>query len=112
MWSSTDVSLKTSSSGALSAWYDVIPLNPRTHPVKVLVVRPVYVITSSSIFKRPYCLGKPFVLSTFIVLLVVVIPAESDVWPAITSVVKLSNFKYWSRLSTMSILPPWNSCET
>ena len=37
--------------GSLTVQYVVIPLNPLVHPVNVLVVTPVYVIISSSIFK-------------------------------------------------------------
>ena len=39
----------TNSSGLLTLLYDVIPLNPLAHPVKELVVIPVYVIISLSI---------------------------------------------------------------
>ena len=53
-WFVDDESVNTNSVGWLSAWYVVIPLKPRIQPVKVFVVRPVYVITSFSILKRPY----------------------------------------------------------
>ena len=43
----------TSSSGLLTLLYDVIPLNPREHPVKELVVIPVYVIISLLIWINP-----------------------------------------------------------
>ena len=43
---------------------------------------------------RPYSLGNPFVESTEIVPLAVVMPVESDVEPRMTSGVKLSNFRY------------------
>ena len=45
--------VKTNSSGTLGSLYEVIPLNPREHPVKVLVVIPVYVIISESISSNP-----------------------------------------------------------
>jgi len=54
----------------------------------------VYVITSFSILKRPYSLGNPFVLLTFIVVDDVVMPVVNFVSPTITSGVKLSNFIY------------------
>jgi len=73
---------------------EVIPLNPLTHPVKLFVVIPVYVIISSSILRSPYSFGNPLVDETVIVSLAVVIPAVSVVTPTITSGVKLSNFKY------------------
>ena len=75
------------------------------------MVIPVYVTTSSSILKRPNSFGKPFVLLTFTVVEVVVIPLVKFVSPTITSGVKLSNFMYWSRLSVRSIGPPWYSWE-
>ena len=62
--------------------------------VNVLVVNPVYVITSSLILNRPYFLGKPLVLLTFTVVATVVIPLVSVVSPTITSGDKLSNFMY------------------
>ena len=37
----------------IPASYPVIPLKPRIHPVNVVEVFPVYVIISSSIFRRP-----------------------------------------------------------
>ena len=104
-------SLKINSDGLFSAWKVVIPLKPRIQPVKLFVVTPVYVTTSLSILKRPYSLGNPLVLLTFTVVSVVVIPLVSDVSPTTTSGVKLSNFRYWSRLSVRSIGPPWYSWE-
>ena len=89
----------------------MIPLNPRLHPVKLFVVIPVYVIISLLILKRPYSFGNPFVDVTVMVSSAVPIPTERFVWPLITSGVKLSNFKYWSKLSTKSIEPPVNSWE-
>ena len=50
--------LKTSSPGFESDLYDVIPLKPLIHPVKEVSVLPVYEITSSPIFNRPYEFGK------------------------------------------------------
>ena len=41
------------SSGSSGFLNDVIPLNPRIHPVNEFVVRPVYDIISSSIFNKP-----------------------------------------------------------
>ena len=41
------------SSGSSGLLKDVIPLNPRIHPVNAVVPIPVYVIISSSIFNRP-----------------------------------------------------------
>ena len=43
----------TNSSGLLTLLYDVIPLNPRAHPINELVVIPVYVIISLSIWINP-----------------------------------------------------------
>ena len=66
---------------------------------------------SSSIFNNPYSDGNPFVDVT------VTIPAEDDklcvsvVCPVTTSGTRLSSFKYWSRFSAISTVPPWNSCE-
>ena len=91
--------------------YEVIPLKPLTHPVKELVVIPVYVIISSSTFKSPYSFGKPFVVDTVIVSDVEVIPELKVVTPTTTSGVRLSNFKYWSKLSAISIVPPRYSCD-
>ena len=54
----------------------VIPLNPRSQPVNVLVVIPVYVNISLSTLNRPYWSGNPFVLETFIVVSAVPIPTE------------------------------------
>ena len=44
---------KTISSGWLLFLNELIPLNPRTQPVKELVVTPVYVIISESIWIKP-----------------------------------------------------------
>ena len=46
--------VNTSSLGALSARYVVIPLKPRVTPVNVLVVNPEYVNISSLILNKPY----------------------------------------------------------
>ena len=43
----------TNSSGSSGLLKEVIPLNPRIHPVNEFVVNPVYVIISLSIFNRP-----------------------------------------------------------
>ena len=51
----------TSSSGLDGEVYEVIPLNPLMQPVNADLVLPVYVIISSSIFKRPYESGNPSV---------------------------------------------------
>ena len=51
-------------------------------------------IISSSILRRPYSDGNPFVLGTFIVVSVVDIPAEIVVNPTTTSGTRLSTFKY------------------
>ena len=59
---------KRSSSDLLGLLYDVIPLNPREHPVKELVVIPVYVIISESISSNPKESGNPVVEFTVIVL--------------------------------------------
>ena len=72
----------------------MIPLNPLIHPVNVLVVNPVYVITSSLILNNPYSLGNPLVLLTFTIVVVVVIPLVSVVSPTTTSGVRLSNLIY------------------
>ena len=88
-----------------------MPLNPLIHPVNVLVVNPVYVIISLLILNNPYSLGKPFVLLTFTVVDVDVMPLVRVVSPVITSGVKLSNLIYWSKLSVRSITPPWDSWE-
>jgi len=55
---------------------------------------PVYVIISSSIFKRPYSRGNPFVDETVIVVSDGVILLDRVVDPTITSGTRLSNFKY------------------
>ena len=65
----------------------------------------VDVIISSSILSIPYWLGNPFVDDTVIVSLVVVTLEVNVVTPTITSGVKLSNFKYWSKLSLKSTTP-------
>ena len=77
----------------------MIPLNPRTHPVKLFVVSPVYVITSSSIFNKPYWFGNPLVLETEIISLLTSISADKVVDPITTSGVRLSTFRYWSKFS-------------
>ena len=110
-WGAADESEKINSDGLLLSLYDVIPLNPRSHPVKLLVVIPVYVTTSLPIFNKPYSFGNPFVVSTEIVVAPAVVIPVDFVAPLITSGVKLSNFKYWSRLSTKSIGPPVYSWE-
>ena len=92
--------------------YDVIPLNPLTQPVNVFVVRPVYVIISSSILNRPYSFGNPFVDDTFNTVLSVDIPDVRVVTPTTTSGVRLSSLIYWSKLSLISIVPPRCSWET
>jgi len=51
--SSANVELKTSSPGLESELYEVTPLNPLIQPVKEDIVFPVYVITSSPIFRSP-----------------------------------------------------------
>ena len=91
----------TNSPLSLSVSYSVTPLNPRITPVKVVAVLPVYVKISSSILKRPYSSGNPFVLLTFTVKgsfavppLIVLIPTERIEVSVITSGVKLSNFVY------------------
>ena len=81
------------SSALILLLYVVIPLNPRTHPVKLFVVIPVYVKISSSILKRPYSFGNPFVDSTFTVVSVDDTALVVDVNPDITSGVKLLRFK-------------------
>ena len=87
--------------------YVVIPLNPLVHPVNVLVVTPVYVIISSSIFKRPYSCGNPLVLGeTVIVSVVESIPDATVATPATTSFVKLSILIYLSIFSPISREPP------
>ena len=105
--------VNTNSLGALSARYVVIPLKPRVTPVNVLVVNPEYVNISSLILNRPYFSGNPFVLVTLTVSIaaVVPIPTVKSVTPTITSGVRLSNFNYWSKLSTRSVGPPLCSCE-
>ena len=65
--------------------YEVIPLNPLTHPVNELVVIPVYVIISSFILNNPYSFGNPFVDDTLSVVSDVLIPVVSVVTPTITS---------------------------
>ena len=111
VWFVAEVSVKTSSSGSFGARYEVIPLNPRTQPVKLLVVIPVYVNISLLILNKPYSFGNPLVLATSTVVADVVIPVERVVSPTTTSGVKLSNFKYWAKLSERSIGPPWYSWE-
>ena len=90
---------------------EVIPLKPLTQPVNELVVIPVYVIISSSILNNPYSFGKPFVDETLIVVFAVVIPDVSVVTPTMTSGVRLSSLRYWSKLSLISKTPPRCSWE-
>ena len=116
IWDSADEDEKTISDGLLESLKDVIPLKPRLQSVKVFVPAiPVYVIISFPIFNNPYSLGNESLIEfeevTVIVLDVVPIPTARVVSPLTTSVVKLSNFKYWSKLSTRSIGPPVYSWE-
>ena len=62
--------------------------------MKVFVVIPVYFMISSSIFKRPYFGGNPFVLDTVMVSSLSVIEDSNIELSTIISGVKLSNFKY------------------
>ena len=62
----TDV-LNSTRSGFVGWSKLVTPLNPRIHPVNVVVPIPVYVMISSSILMSPYLLGYPCVESTKIV---------------------------------------------
>ena len=91
--------------------YPLIPLNPRIHPVKVVLVLPVYDIISSSIFKRPYSWGNPFVEATVIVVSSERMSVDNVVVPVTTSGTRLSTLRYLSRLSIRSVGPPWNSCD-
>ena len=71
-----------------------MPLNPLTHPVKVFVVKPVYVIISSSIFSNPYFCGNPLVLDTVITSSFSPTLEVKIVLSTITSGFKLYTFKY------------------
>ena len=66
-WESSSLCSKISSSGFLGSLYEVIPEKPLTQFVKETSVFPLYVIISSSIFRRPYSFGNPSVESTKIV---------------------------------------------
>ena len=66
---------------------------------------------SSSILNNPYWLGNPLVLETSMVEEESVMSVDNVVELTIASGARWSNFKYWSRLSVMSIGPPWYSCE-
>ena len=66
---------------------------------------------SLPIFKRPYSSGYPFVEDTVIVVSEELISPERVVFPIRTSGIKLSNFKYLSRLVIKSSGEPWLSCE-
>ena len=68
-------------------------------------------MTSLSILRSPYWLGNPFVLETLIVVSIDDTVLLVVVLSTITSGFKLSNFKYWSKLSLISIGPPWYSWE-
>jgi len=84
----------------------VTPLNPRIQPLNVVSVFSLYVIISSSIFKIPYEFGNPFVEFTTIVVCELLIDSDKVTDPPTTSGVRLSNFKYWSKFSTISVGPP------
>ena len=60
------VSLKVRNSGFPCVSISDIPLNPRIHPVNEVLVFPVYVMISSSIFSNPYLSGNPVVWFTLI----------------------------------------------
>ena len=55
--------------------------------------------------------GNPLVLLTLTVVSDIVKALVNFVSPTTTSGVKLSNFKYWSKLSVRSMGPPWYSWE-
>ena len=78
--------------------YPSIPENPLIHPKNSVSVFDVYVIISLPIFKRPYSTGYPFVEDTVIVVSEEEISLERVVFPIRTSGIKLSSFKYLSRL--------------
>ena len=86
--------LKISSPLLTGSVYEVIPLNPLTHPVNEFVVIPVYVIISSSILNSPYSFGNPFVDDTFTVVSACANSCVSVVTPTITSGVRLSSLIY------------------
>ena len=110
--SNTKFSLLTSfNDDVIPTLYPVTPLNPRTQPVNVLVVIPVYVIISSPIFNKPYSEGKPFVEGTLIVVSDDETADVIVVTPTTTSGTKLSTLIYWSRLPIRSLGPPWYSWE-
>ena len=71
----------------------------------------MYVIISSSIFSNPYWFGNPFVVGTVMVVAAVSILEDNVVEPTTTSGVRLSTLRYWSKFSTISVGPPWYSCE-
>ena len=71
----------------------------------------MYVIISSLIFSNPYWFGNPFVVGTVIVVSTVLMLEDNVVEPTITSGVRLSTLRYWSKFSTISTGPPWYSWE-
>ena len=71
----------------------------------------MYVIISSSILNSPYWLGNPFVDETTISEVVDVIPEDKIVLSTMTSGVRLLISIYCSKLSEISVGPPWYSCE-
>ena len=69
-------------------------------------------MTSLPIFNSPYCFGNPFVFGEILITESVdEIDTSRVTEPFNVSGVKLSNFKYWSRLSVRSIGPPVYSWE-
>ena len=56
-------------------------------------------------------MGNPFVLETLITVSPPVEIPLNIVLSTITSGFRLSNFKYWSKLSVRSVGPPWYSWE-
>ena len=86
----------------------VTPLKPRIQPLKVVAVLLVYVIISSFILNNPYSAGYPSVgyglVSDDRVISVDVssISPLKVAVPRITSDVKLSTLRYWSKLLSIS----------
>ena len=96
--SAASVCSNTSSAGLAGSRYEVIPLKPRTTPVKEFVVTPVYVMISSSTFSRPHSLGKLLVEFTWISVSSAEISWVRKNSPATTSGVRLESSRYWSKL--------------
>ena len=97
---------KDTRSGLVALSRESTPLNPRIHPVNEVVPIPVYVMISSSIFKRPYLSGQPFVVSTKMVSEYDCVSVDNPVYSVRAAPTKVCNLLYLSRFSATSTGPP------